>query len=555
MNKNTLLDGLRDLPSGDKLLLKLFFGAALVALALGVVFGAGTAFTRAGFMKLSPNYGYRLMTLHGVTIFFYWLYFVQAGLLLVLSAVYTETGGRIAWRRLAWAGLALMLTGFLLSQYGATSGFPLLYDAPPVLAREHPPGVGSFYLGYLLLGAGLSCVAISSIATALKPRFEGRIADWPVVSFASVAWAGLLMVSAVATVNAFFPAARWSFGFAPLPADYSTGWMILFHNMHYLPLMAAGLVWYVLVEAVSGVKSIFGPRFSKIVFSLYLIFVPPTSLYHMFLQPNLAEPVRVFGSLLSLFIGVPTVLVFLVIVSSLEVHARAYGARGLFGWIRKLPWRNPAMAAMGMAVINLALGGTFSFVLIQERLAPLLSDTFFVPGYFHFLTVGTVTLTFLAALCYVIPGLTGRALWKPGLLTVLPYLATIGLALFGASGIIAGYLGVPRRVLDVSYAGAAPGVWQTLMIGVGAGSALMGLALFIYFYGLFRTLLPGTLQPLPQNGGFPVVDWGDVLPRQERAWVGPLAVVVLVGAMALFTTLAFEMMKTLPLLAAGTGGH
>ena len=95
------------------------------------------------------------------------------------------------------------------------------------------------------------------------------------------------------------------------------------------------------------------------------------------------------------------------------------------------------MAAIGMAVVNLALGGAFSFVLIQEKLAPLLSDTFFVPGYFHFLTVGTVTLTFLGALCYVIPGLTGRPLWNPRLLVALPYVVTVGLVAFGAAGIAA----------------------------------------------------------------------------------------------------------------------
>jgi len=38
-----------------------------------------------------------------------------------------------------------------------------------------------------------------------------------------------------------------------------------------------------------------------------------------------------------------------------------------------------------MAVLNLAPGGTLAFVLIQEQLASLLSGTFFVPGYFHFL--------------------------------------------------------------------------------------------------------------------------------------------------------------------------
>jgi cytochrome c oxidase subunit 1 len=32
----------------------------------------------------------------------------------------------------------------------------------------------------------------------------------------------------------------------------------------------------------------------------------------------------------------------------------------------------------------------FAFVLIQEKFAPLLSATMFVPGYFHFFAVGAV---------------------------------------------------------------------------------------------------------------------------------------------------------------------
>lgn len=39
---------------------------------------------------------------------------------------------------------------------------------------------------------------------------------------------------------------------------------------------------------------------------------------------------------------------------------------------------------MGVAVLSMALGIVFAFVLIQAQLAPLLSDTFFVRGYFHF---------------------------------------------------------------------------------------------------------------------------------------------------------------------------
>ncbi len=553
MNRSDFQLRLRELSAGDKRLLLVCFAAALIALALGVLFGAATGLVRARLIDLPALEGYRLMTLHGVTVFFYWLYFAQAGLLLVFSVTRAEGGDGIAWRPAAWAGVALMIAGFVLSETGAARGLPLLYDASPELTAPGTPGTASVYLGYLLLAAGLFGVAAAAVATVLAPVFAGRSASLTTVGFASLSWAGLLAVSALAAVNAFLPAARWALGMGPTPQDYSTGWHILFHNMHYLPLMATVLTWYVIVQLLTGVESIFGARFSKIVFASYLVFVPPTSLYHMFLEPNLAGSVRVAGSLLSLFISVPTVLVFLIIVASLETHARARGALGLFGWMRQLPWRNPAMSAIGMAVLTLAAGGALSFVLIQEKLAPLLSDTFFVPGYFHFLTVGTVTLTFLGALCYVLPAITGRPLWRPGLLANLSYWAAAGVTLFGAAGVAAGYLGVPRRMLDVGYEGAAPGIWALLLSAVGIGGVVMALALLVYVFGLVRSALPRAstraAAPLPE------MDLGGVALDRSRAWTGPLSILVLIGVMAIFTMLAFETMKALPLAAIGGAAH
>jgi cytochrome c oxidase subunit 1 len=526
--------------------------AALCALVVGVVLGALTGLVRGGFLSLDPLAGYRALTGHAVSIFFYWLYFAQAALLLAFAATQGEPRRGIALRSVAWLGLAAMGAGFAASLYAVAAGSPLLYDGPPELAGAPGVPAQAFYVGYLLLAAGLFAIAAAGIGTALRRAPGGTAAALPVVAFACCAWAGLLMVSALAAANAFVPAALWAFGIRALPADHATGWHILFHNLHYLPLMATVLVWYVLSEALTGVKSIFGARFSKIVFALYLVFVPPTSLYHMFLEPNLAQPVRVAGSLLSLFISVPTVTVFLVIVASLEVQARAAGARGLFGWIRMLPWANPAMSAIGLAVLNLALGGALSFVLIQERLAPLLSDTFFVPGYFHFLTVGTVTLTFLAALVYVLPAVSGKALRQAAMLRWLPHAATAGLLLFGSAGVAAGYLGAPRRVLDVGYEGAAPAAWQVLMALVGAGGVLMAVAILAYALALLAVLLPGrhgAAQALPE------VRWDGVTASRARAWTGPLAVLVLIGITVGFTALAFEIMRALPIAAAGAAPH
>lgn len=544
------------LPAGDRRLLRTMSAAALAALALGILGGVLTALARGGFLDVVPNTGYRFLTVHGVSIFFYWLFIAQAALLLGFSAV--EGGRGLARRPLAWAGFALMAAGFLFSIGGAHMGMPLLYDGAPELAAETPRVLLVFNLGYLLLGLGLMVVPYAAIATLLAPRWHGREARLSGVGFALFAWAGFLIVSGFAALYTFLPGTLWALGLGAFPANHGTNWHIVFHNMHYLPLMATVILWYVLVRELTGVKSVFGERFSKIVFAMYLVFVPPTSLYHMFLEPDLPGVVRVTGSLLSLFVSVPTLTAFLIIVASLEVHARAHGGRGLFGWLAMLPWRHPAMSAIGVAVLSMGLGIVFAFVLIQEQLAPLLSDTFFVPGYFHFFTVGTVSLTLLAALAVMLPALGGRAPWRPGLLRWMPWLALAGLVVFGAAGVAAGYLGVPRRVIDVAYQSEAPALWQALMATVGVGGTVMAAALALFAVGIAVSLLPhrkAVAEASAAAKGLSVAWGGTALRPGLTAWVGPLSVALIVVAMYAFTAVGFEMMKALPITAVGGGGH
>jgi cytochrome c oxidase subunit 1 len=195
--------------------------------------------------------------------------------------------------------------------------------------RDNPRDLLLFNLGYSLLGLGLDgATSASAIVTLLRPRWQGQQDKLSAVGFALFAWAGFLVVTGFAALYTFVPGVLWALGVGPFPLSHGTRWHIVFHNMHYLPLMATVILWYVLVQALTGVKSVFGERFSKIVFSMYLVFVPPTSLYHMFLEPDLPKVVQVAGSMLSLFVSVPTLTAFLIIVASLEVHARAHGGRG-----------------------------------------------------------------------------------------------------------------------------------------------------------------------------------------------------------------------------------
>lgn len=553
MEHRRLTDHIARMPTSDRALIGTFLAGSLVTLLIGVVAGSLVALTRGGAMAPEPDTGYRLLTSHGISAFFFWLYLAQAGLLLCLAAAQARPQPAVAWRPLAWIGCAIMILGFAATQTGTWLGTPLLYDADPDLAQDDRTNAFLIYAGYLALALGLGLGALSALATAIAGKSENGGTPWSAVTFGAVAWAGLILVSSFAIVNAFLPAALWSIGAGPRPTDHSTGWHILFHNLHYLPLMGTVLIWYALMRDMTGARSVFGERFSKIVFALYLIFVPPTSLYHMFLEPGLAPLVRALGSVLSLFVGVPTIAAFLVIVISLEARARAAGRRGLFGWARVLPWGQPAVDALGIAILALAFGGAFSFVLIQEKLAGLLSDTFFVPGYFHFLTVGTVSLTLLAAIGHIIPGVTGHRAPARRLLRALPYILGAALLVFALAGVVGGLSGLPRRALDVSYEGQAPALWRTASIIIAAAGTVMAATVFAYalvlLVGMLRGVTPEGVPKIPLQTG----PQADAQAVRRAAWTAPASVAVLILGIYGLTAFAFAVMRALPVLASGSG--
>lgn len=550
VTNSKLQQGLWKLPGKDKTLLGAFFAFALGALALGIAFALVVSLDAAGWITLPSTRAFTFLTLHASSVFYYWLYFVQIGVMLALLLVYTE-GAQLTrgLRGIAWMALILMVAGWALNLIAPVMGAAVTYAAPLGLAGDFA-NTHWFYAGYVLLALGLFAAGVvgAVAAIAAKRRSGGEGVEWSAVGYAAFLWHALLIVAAVVAIMVNLPALQVALGKAPMFGDfsYTMSWSVYFHNMHYLPLLSTVLVWYALSEATTGVKSIFSERFSKLIFSLYLVLVPPTSLYHLFLEPQVSTNVKMLGSLLALLISVPTLMVFLVIVVSLQACASARGGNAVVGWVRHLPWRNPAFAAIAMATVAALAGGVLSNVLIQEKFAPLLSDTFMVPGYFHFLTVGTVTLTFLGALVYMVPSLTGHRLAWPRLVSSLPYALTAGVYVFGVAGVAAGYMGAPRRALAFDYGGAAPDAWATLMSVLGVGALIMVAAIAAYVTVLAVTAwrdgpFGQRLEELPVA----VLTAADADGRP--AWFGVVSIAVFVAAMYAVTLAAFWIMQTLPI--------
>ena len=140
MTTQSISKKLNDLPPADRRFLKMFAGVALASLLIGLFFGLATALIRTGYAEAEPDTGYRMMTEHGVTVFFYWLYFAQMAFLLALAASQFEGSPRIAWAPAAWTGLLAMMLGFFASQVGT-----FLPENPIIGTRRQDSGDQQFF--------------------------------------------------------------------------------------------------------------------------------------------------------------------------------------------------------------------------------------------------------------------------------------------------------------------------------------------------------------------------------------------------------------------------
>ena len=295
-------------------------------------------------------------------------------------------------------------------------------------------------------------------------------------------------------------------------------WWGLGHQSQQVNVAAMVSVWYLIGFLATGARPV-NEAVSRGAFLLYILFINLASAHHLLVDPAVGATWKIWNTSYAMYLAVLASMIHaFTIPASVEMAMRRKGHnRGIFGWLKGLPWRNPAFAAAVLSLLIFGfIGGITGVTLGTQQINIIAHNTLRITGHFHATVVGGTTLAFMGLAYYVIPLVFRRDFLGRGWARIQPWLFGGGILMVSVGMSFAGSLGVARRVYDIEEAGiygAAAHLFLGMM-GIGAIVAVLALILFVVL--CVATVIFG-----PRNDGRPMADWGvaqptaDALPEDE----------------------------------------
>jgi len=427
---------------------------AVVFLAIGGFFGLLVALTRWPAVHFLPaDTFYLALTAHGFDVLLVWILFFEMAVLYFASAVLL--GSRLAGPKWAWTGFGLMLVGALITNVVVLQGGSSVMFTSYVPLKAEP----GFYLGIILfaVGALIGCfVFFGTLVVAKAERtYEGSI---PLVTFGALTAAIIAVFTIASGAIILIPTLLWSLGLVSHidPIVYKTIWWAMGHSSQQINVAAHVSLWYAIAAMTFGAKPL-SEKVSRTAFLMYILFLQLASAHHLLAEPGLSSEWKIFNTSYAMYLAVLGSMVHgLTVPGSIEAAQRARGlTKGMFEWLRKAPWSNPAFAGMFMSLVFFGfLGGISGVVMGVEQINLIMHNTIYVPGHFHATVVAGTTLTFMAITYYLVPLIFRRELMMKKVAQWQPYVFGIGVAGISVFMMGAGTLGVSRRHWDMSFADA-----------------------------------------------------------------------------------------------------
>src|SRR5690606_30287332 len=293
---------------------------------------------------------------------------------------------------LAWATFWVLAVGMALADYALlTNEASVLYTFYAPL-QAHP----AYYIGLALVVVSTLMLTLNPILTHVGGPRDNPGKRTPLLSFAALATMAMWSLSTVGTVvevvGFLIP---WSLGLLDGvdPLLTRTLFWMTGHPLVYFWLLPAYVSWYFMLPKLAGGK-LFSESLARLAFLLFIPLSLPVGFHHQFLDPGVSEGYKALHAFITFGVFMPSMITAFTVLASLETGGRARGGKGLFGWIRALPWDNPAFTPQALGMVLFALGGISGLVNASYNVNLVVHNTLFVPGHFH-LTVGSaVTLTF-----------------------------------------------------------------------------------------------------------------------------------------------------------------
>lgn len=480
--------GFRVSPSARRAFLySLYIG--LFALTAGIFHGLAQALSYANIDILSyfpflRNY-YQGLTVHGVANVLIFTFAFSNGFLALMVARATSQQP-VVW--LAWASFGALLVGNVMTGYAVVSGqASVLYTSYAPLQAHW-----TYYLGLALVVVSTWLAAANMVVMHRRWRAVNPGARIPLLSYISLLtyamWFLASLPIAVLFLGIFLP---WTTGLIPHvdPLLSRTLFWFTGHAIVYAWLLPAYVSWYALIPRQAGGR-IISDSLVRFVFILFLLLSIPTGFHHQYTDPGISNAMKMFHGVLTFGVFFPSLATAFSVMAALEMGGRARGGTGLFGWIRRLPWRDPSVTAQVLAMITFVFGGITGLINASISMNQVVHNTTWVPGHFH-MTVGTaVALSFVGIAYWLVPYLTGRALWAPKLAVASSWLYAGGTLIFARGMISAGLEGMPRRIFRAGATYDSP-AWDLGGALTGIGGTIMFIGLFLFFVIILVTVVAG----------------------------------------------------------------
>src|SRR6056297_427262 len=429
--------------------------SSFIALFLGAVFGIIQGLHRTEvFRFLDSQFYYTVLTAHGVLMVVSFTIFFLVGIF--TWAVVRSLDRPVEDIRYTWAWYGLMVVGTLMAVVAILGGFiPSTDISADVLFTFYAPMQAHplFYGGLAIFLIGTWLAGADWFWSWRAWRTENPDERIPLQTFMVLTTMLMWYIStigvAVEVVALLIP---WSLGLISQVDPLLTRTLFWYfgHPVVYFWLMPAYLMWYTVLPKLAGGR-LFSDPLARVVFLLFLILSTPVGYHHQYLDPGIPSGFKFVAMTNTMFLLLPSLLTPFTVVASMEHGARQRGGKGYLGWLRALPWDNPAFSGSALAGLMFAAGGFSGMINAGMNINYLVHNSTWVPGHFH-LTVGTATaLTFMSISYWLWPQVTGKRLQHRRLAMVQPYVWFVGMTLMSNALHRGGLAGIPRRTAEPEY--------------------------------------------------------------------------------------------------------